>query len=220
MLLPLIRVNKYMMRGSNRPISILPILSKIIEKHVIKHVFAYLNKYGLLHESQSGFRKNHSCNTALIYLVNKWLNNIDKGEIIGAIFFDLRKAFDVVDYQLLIEKVNSYHFNNYSVNWIRSYLTDRQQCITEKTTRSSFQKVQSGVPQGSVLGPVLFLLFVNDMPLFINEAYVDIYADDSTLHTASKNLKHLRKPFKKVQKALKPGAYPMECTSLSVKRLL
>ena len=69
-----------------RPISILPILSKIIEKHVTKHLFAYLNKYGLLHKSQSGFRKNHSCNTALINLVDKWLNNIDKGEIIGAIF--------------------------------------------------------------------------------------------------------------------------------------
>ena len=80
--------------------------------------------------------------------------------------------------------------------------------------------MQSGVPQGSVLGPVLFLLFVNDMPLFINEAYVDIYADDSTLHTASKKLETVEEPFKKVQKALKPGAYPMECTSVSVKRLL
>ena len=80
-------------------------------------MFAYLNKYGLLHKSQSGFRKNHSCNTALINLVDKWLNNTDKGEIIGAIFFDLLKAFDVIDHQLLIEKVNSYHFSYNSVNW-------------------------------------------------------------------------------------------------------
>ena len=113
---------------------------KKIEKHVTKHLFAYFNKYGLLHKSQSGFRKNHSCNTALIILVDKWLNNIDKGEIIGAIFFDLRKAFDVVDHQLLIEKVNSYHFSNNSVNWIRSYLTDRQQCITEKNNQILFSK--------------------------------------------------------------------------------
>ena len=82
-----------------RPISVLPVLSKIIEKHITKHIFAYLNKYDILHKSQSGFRKNHSCNTALISLLDKWLKNIDKGEITGAIFFDLRKAFDVVDHK-------------------------------------------------------------------------------------------------------------------------
>ena len=186
-----------------RLISILPILSKIIEKHVTKHLFAYLNKYGILHKSQSGFRKNHSCNTALIFLVDKWLNNVDRGGIIGAIFVGLRKAFDVVDHQLLIEKVNSYHFSNNSVNWIRTYLTDRQQCITEKTTRSSFQRVQSGVPQGSFLGPVLFLLFVNDMLLFINKAYVDIYADDSTLYTASKKLETVEETLQKGSEGFK-----------------
>ena len=137
--IPVHKSGPYNDPANYRPISILPVLSKIIEKHVTKHLFAYLKKYGLLHKSQSGFRQNHSCNTALINLVDKWLSDIDKGEIIGAIFFDLRKAFDVVDHQLLIEKVNSYHFSNNSVNWIRSYLTDRQQCITEKTTRSSFQ---------------------------------------------------------------------------------
>ena len=140
-----------------RPISIQPILSKIIEKHVTKHLFAYLNKYGLLHKSQSGFRKNHSCNTALINLVDKWLNNIDKGEIIGAIFFDLRKAFDVVDHQLLIEKVNSYHFSNNSVNWKRSYLTDRQQRITEKQPDHLFKECKVVSHKAQFL--VLFFFF-------------------------------------------------------------
>ena len=169
-LIPVHKSGPYNDPANYRPISILPILSKIIEKHVKKHQFAYLNKYGLLHKCQSGLRKNHSCNKTIINLVGNWLNNIDKGGIIGAMFFDLRKAFNVVDHQLLIEKVNSYHFSNNSVNWIRCYLTDRQQCITDKTTRSSFQRVQSRVPQGSVLDPVLFLLFVNAVPLFINEA--------------------------------------------------
>ena len=144
--IPVHKSGPYNDPANYRPISILPILSKIIEKHVTKHLFAYLNKYGLLHKSQSGFRKNHSCNTALINLVDKWLNNIDKGEIIGAIFFDLRKAFDVVDHQLLIEKVNSYHFSNNSVNWIRSYLTDRQQCITEKNNQILFSKSAKWCP--------------------------------------------------------------------------
>ena len=86
-----------------RPISILPVVTKLIEKHVTKHLFGYLNKYDLLYKSQSGFRKHHSCNTALIKFVDSWLKSIDNGELVGAIFFDLRnfKAFDVVDHNLL-----------------------------------------------------------------------------------------------------------------------
>ena len=169
-----------------RPISILSVLSKIIEKHVTKHLFAFMNKYSILHKSQSGFRQKYSCNTALINLMNKWLKSIDNGEIVGAVFFYLRKTFDVVDHDLLIQKLSAYKFNANSLCWIKSYLSERKQCIIQKSTRSSMQNVKSGVPQGSVLGPVLFLLFVNDMPLFIKETYLDSYADDTTVHTASK----------------------------------
>ena len=86
-----------------RPISILSVLSKLLEKHVTKHLFAYLNKYNLLHKSQSGFRKHHSCHTALISMVDKWLSSIDKGEVVDAIFYDLKKAFDMVSHVLLIK---------------------------------------------------------------------------------------------------------------------
>ena len=169
-----------------RPISILSIISKVIEKHVTKHLFAYLNKYSLLHKSQSGFRKHHSCNTALINLIDRWLNSIDKGDIIGAVFFKLRKAFDVVDHDLLLEKLAACKFSTTSQNWIQSYLTNRKQCIVNQNIRSSLQIAKSGVPQGSVLGPVLFLLFVNDLPLFIKEVYLDLYADDATVHASGK----------------------------------
>ena len=98
---------------------------------------AYLNKYSLLHKSQSGFRKRHSCNTALINLIDRWLNSIDKGDIIGAVFFDLRKAFDVVDHDLLLEKLAAYTFSTTSQNWIRSYHTNRKQCVVNQNIRSS-----------------------------------------------------------------------------------
>ena len=83
-----------------RPLSILFIVSKVIEKHIDKQLFAYLNKYTLLHEALSGFRKHHSCQTKLIKLINDWLSHIDRENIIGAIFFDLKKAFDVVEHEI------------------------------------------------------------------------------------------------------------------------
>ena len=143
-----------------------------------------------MHRAQSGFRQRHSCNTALINVIDKWLKRIDNGDIVGAVFFfNLRKVFDVVNHDILRQKLSCYKFDITSLNWIHSYLSDRLQCIVERNVSSSLQTVKSGVPQGSVLGPVLFLLFINDLPLFTKDADVDIhvYADDTTIHSANKS---------------------------------
>ena len=87
------KVAQIMIRPTTVQLSILPVISKVIEKHVTKHLFAYLNKYNLIHISQSGFRQNHSCQTALVKLINNWLDHIDNGDLIGAMFFDLKKPF-------------------------------------------------------------------------------------------------------------------------------
>ena len=144
-------------------------------------------KYDILHKSQSGFRKHQSCNTALIKLVDTRLKSTDKGEVIGAIFFDLKKAFDIVNHNVFIKTLQVFKFDSIALDWVTSYLSNRKQSIINNDIKSPLEDITAGVPQGSVLGPVLFLLFINDFPLFIKETYLDIYADDSTVHTANKS---------------------------------
>ena len=171
-----------------RPISVLPTISKIFEKHVNKHLMNYLNKYKLIHESQSGFRQKHSCQTALIKLIDQWMSSIDKGDLVGSLFIDFRKAFDVVDHEILMKKLALYKLSETSITWFKSYLSQRKQAVYGGQEHSDFIQITSGVPQGSILGPTLFLLFLNDLPLFTQYCFCDFYADDATFHTHSDNI--------------------------------
>ena len=170
-----------------RPISILPTVSKIFERHVNQHLMGFLNKYKLIHENQSGFRQKHSCQTALVKLVDQWLSCIDKGDIVGTLFVDFRKAFDLVGHSILIEKLALCRLSPISLKWFQSYMSFRKQAITCDSGLTEFADVHFGVPQGSILGPTLFLLFINDLSLFLNHCFSDFFADDATFHTHSKN---------------------------------
>ena len=97
--------------------------------YIKRHLMGYLNKYKLLHESQSGFRQKHSCQTALIKLIDKWMACIDKGDIVGALYLDFRKAFDLVDHSIMIRKLSLYKFNQSAISWFTQYLNHRQQAI-------------------------------------------------------------------------------------------
>lgn len=112
-----------------------------------------------MHECQSGFRHKHSCNIALVKLIDQWMAKIDKGEMIGTLFIDFRKAVDLVDHSLRIKKkLALYKLNSISLKWFQSYLSSRFQTIKSENGLSDFSHVLSGVPQGSILGPTLFLL--------------------------------------------------------------
>ena len=148
----------------------------------------YLYKYNLLNETQSGFRPKHSCQSALIKLTDHWLKCIDDGDLIGTLFLDFRKAFDLVNHNLLIEKLSLYKFSSLSLNWFKSYLDCRKQTIQTESGLTVFSNVISGVPQGSILGPTLFLLFVNDLSLHFEYCLSDFYADDATVHINDKDI--------------------------------
>ena len=168
-----------------RPISILSVLSKIIERHVHDQIYKHLSEHNLLYEYQSGFRPQHSCEAALLQMIDTWLKAIDDNQLVGTIFLDLQKAFDVVDHSILVKKLGLYGLSENSVKWFSSYLSNRKQKVSLNGCVSDFKEITAGVPQGSILGPLLFIIFINDM--FMHDSSVDnknsLYADDSSFYT-------------------------------------
>ena len=142
----------------------------------------FLHNFYLLHKNQSGVRARPSCETALIHMIDSWLDAIDNDQMID-VLVDFKKAFDLVDHQILLPKLEIYGIRDEALQWFKSYLTQRRQQVYVNNSKSDIGGLLYGVPQGSILGPLLFLLFINDLPLYVMNVNTDLYhVDDTTLY--------------------------------------
>lgn len=174
-----------------RPISLLSTLSKPLARHMCNSMSRYIEHKNLLHTNQSGFRKNHSCETALCQLTDSWLRHINNGRIIGSVFIDFTKAFDMVNHEVLLNKLEIYGFHSSCLDLFKSYLSNRSQSVLAHGELSSPINISRGVPQGSILGPILFSLYINDLPLYIAPTTCELFADDTSIHHASNDIKKI-----------------------------
>ena len=164
-----------------RPISILPIFSKIFERVVHNQLYSFLEKFKLLNTNQFGFRKNKSTVQAILDQLEFVYNNLDQSNTVISIFMDFSKAFDCIDHTILLKKLYYYGIRGVPYQWFGSYLSDRKQYVSVNDTLSDVCQVTHGVPQGSILGPLLFLIFINDFPDVNPFFKYSLFADDSTL---------------------------------------
>jgi hypothetical protein len=183
---PIHKKNSTLLKGNYRPVSILPTISKnferAIDEQLVTFFYLHFNIY------LSAFRSGYSCQDTLIRIIEDWKNLLDNNQYVAAILMDLSKAFDCLPHNLLLLKLENYGVSENSLKLLQSYLTGRKQCVKIGSVCSSFLDIYKGVPQGSILGPVMFNIFINDIFDFVKKGDLHNYADDNTLSYGSNSV--------------------------------
>ena len=196
--IPLYKAKERYYTTNYRPISLLLTMSKILEKIVYKRTVKFLNCNNIICNSQYGFREKHSCTDAVMELTTEILKAKEHNLKTASVFLDLSKAFDTLDPKILLQKLEIYGIRGTVLNWFESYLTNRQLRVKcevakdHKTQYSSLYDVEFGTPEGSCLGPLLFLLFTNDLYLNIDQCSTILFADDTTVYKSHRNTRYLK----------------------------
>ena len=170
------------MEPSNyRPISLLSNLEKILEKLMYSRLVSFLDRFEIIYSKQFGFRKKHSTSDIVNIIVERIRKALDDGQYACGVFVDLQKAFDTVDHEILLQKLKHYGIRNTALSWFKTYLSGRFQFVSVSDVKSCLKAIKHGVPQGSVLGPLLFLIFINDLHHAVRFSETFQFADDTNL---------------------------------------
>ena len=188
LVIPIPKSGNLTMVKNYRPISLLPLPGKILEKLIHQQLTNYLEQESLLTEDQHGFRKKHSTIHSIAQLSNYISKKMDAKLPTLVAYIDFRKAFDCVQHPVLLRKLTQVGLGKPVTDWVRSYLCSRQQRVYANDTYSSFQTINQGVPQGSVLGPLFYIVYANDLVKTVKNCEIALYADDTVLYTASKDI--------------------------------
>ena len=173
-------------KDNYRPVSILPVISKIFEKLLCKQITVFINP--LLSKFQCGFRKGYGAQDCLLAMLEYWKSEVDKGKVFRALLTDLSKAFDSLSHELIIAKLNTYGFSLPALKLVQNYLSKRQQRTKINQSYSSWEEILFGVRQGSILGPILFNIFLSDLFLVVKDVNFASYAEDNTIYQSANNV--------------------------------
>ena len=196
--LPLFKGGNHSLLNNYRPISLLPTISKLLEKIMYNRTYEFLDEHNIFFKSQYGFRKKHSCEHAITELIGEICKGLESNKHTLSIFIDLSKAFDTISHDILFQKLDRYGIRGIALNWYKSYLNHRKlraKCKTatsENFVYSDEFDLEIGTPQGSCLGPLIFLIFCNDLYLNLELCSGILFADDTTIYKSHSNIKFLK----------------------------
>ena len=188
--IPIHKKNSKFMPSNYRPVSTLPFISKIFERSMLKRLTRFFNKHDLLYKNQFGFLKNKSTTDAVLNFVHSCLGSFEEKTYMISAFLDISRAFDTISHKILLGKLERYGIRGFVLRWIESYLSGRKQYVNVNGSHSNCVSMPHGVPQGSILGPFLFIVYLNDFHRSTRLSVIH-YADDSTLYATSSNLENL-----------------------------
>ena len=185
---PLFKQGESFDLNNYRPISVISLVAKVFERIVFDQLYNFLNSEEIISKQQSGFRSLHSIVTALLEATDSWAFNIDRGYVNAVKFLELKKSFVTVDHEILLTKMNRCGIQGKTLDWFKSYLTNRTQRCSVNGFLSDFTTLKCGVPQGTILGPLLFLIYINGLPNCLSFSIPRMYADDTHITYAGSDL--------------------------------